>query len=143
MSKRLQLIVEQLNIQPDDYVLEIGCGHGVAATLVCERLDRGHLTAIDRSAKMIEATRRRNQHYIEAGKARFLVANLENLELGEQRFDKIFAVRVGIFQREPQRAQHLIERWLAPDGKIFVFLDRPSSTNLSEVYTHQQEQTSF
>ncbi len=87
MSERLKAIVDQLGIRPDHRVLEIGCGHGVAATMVCGRLDEGQLTAIDRSAKMIEAAARRNAAYVEAGKAEFLVASLEDLDLGERRFD--------------------------------------------------------
>ena len=81
MTERLRSVVEQLDLRPDDRVLEIGCGHGVAATLVCELLESGHLTAVDRSAKMIEAARRRNAAYVEAGRAEFLVAALEELEL--------------------------------------------------------------
>jgi ubiquinone/menaquinone biosynthesis C-methylase UbiE len=125
LSERLRAVVEQLQIGPNDRVLEVGCGHGVAATLVCERLEGGHLTAIDRSAKMIEAARRRNAAYIEAGKAEFLVAALEDLDLGDRRFDKIFAVRVGLFHREPERARRMAERWLAPGGTLLAAFDEP------------------
>jgi ubiquinone/menaquinone biosynthesis C-methylase UbiE len=125
MTERLRSVVEQLDIGPDDRVLEIGCGHGVAATLVCERLDGGRLTAIDRSAKMITAAARRNAAYVEAGKAEFLVADLEHLDLGDRRFDVIFAVRVGIFHREPERAHALVEPWLAPGGRVRAFFDLP------------------
>jgi ubiquinone/menaquinone biosynthesis C-methylase UbiE len=126
VSERLRSVVEQLDIRPDDRVLEIGCGHGVAATLVCERLEEGHLTAIDRSAKMIQAATRRNAAYVEAGSAEFLVAPLEDLDLGDRCFDKIFTVRVGLFYREPERARSIAERWLAPGGEVFVFFDLPS-----------------
>ena len=126
MTERLRSIVERLDLRPDDRVLEIGCGHGVAATYVCERLDGGHLTAIDRSPKMIEAARRRNAAYVEAGTAEFLVARLEDLELGDRRFDKIFAVRVGLFHRDPDRARGIVEAWLAPGGSVFTFFDPPT-----------------
>jgi ubiquinone/menaquinone biosynthesis C-methylase UbiE len=125
MSKRLRTIVERLDIQPGDRVLEIGCGHGIAATLVCERLDGGRLTAIDRSPKMIDAATRRNAAHVDAGRAEFLVGAFEEIDLGERRFDKIFAVRVGLFHREPERARALAERWLAPGGELFSFFDTP------------------
>lgn len=126
VSDRLRLIVERLDVQPHDRVLEIGCGHGVAAGLVCERLDGGSLVAIDRSPKMIEAARRRNAAHVDAGIAEFLVAALEDVDLGERRFDKILAVRVGFFHHEPERANALASRWLAPGGDQLVVYDAPS-----------------
>lgn len=125
MSERLRKVVDELDIQPADRVLEIGCGHGVAAGFVCERLESGRLTAIDRSRKMIEAARRRNAEHVEAGLAEFLVAELEHLDLGEVRFDKVFAVRVGLFHREPERARALVEPWLAPGGTVTSVFDPP------------------
>jgi ubiquinone/menaquinone biosynthesis C-methylase UbiE len=127
MTERLRAIVERLDVQPGDHVLEIGCGHGVAATYVCERLDGGRLTAIDRSPKMIAAAMRRNAAYVEAGTAQFLVARLEDLDLGDRRFDVIFAVRVGLFHREPERARALVEPYLAPAGRLHTSFDAPSS----------------
>jgi ubiquinone/menaquinone biosynthesis C-methylase UbiE len=125
VSERLRAIVERLDIRPGDRVLEIGCGHGVAATMVCERLQDGFLTAVDRSPKMIDAATRRNADHVAAGRAEFLVMGLENLELGRRRFDKIFAVRVGLFHRDPARARSLIEPWLAPGGEARAFFDEP------------------
>jgi ubiquinone/menaquinone biosynthesis C-methylase UbiE len=122
-------VVEELDIRPGDRVLEIGCGHGVAAALVCERLDGGQLTAIDRSPKMIEAAVRRNAAHIEAGKAEFLVGSVEDIDLGERRFDKILAVRVGLFHREPDRAHGIARRWLAPGGTVLAVYDAPARTD--------------
>jgi ubiquinone/menaquinone biosynthesis C-methylase UbiE len=126
VSDRLRKVVDGLDIRPGDRVLEIGCGHGVAATLVCERLETGRLTAVDRSPKMIEAAARRNAEHVEAGRAEFLVAQLEDLDLGDRRFDRIFAVRVGLFHREPDRARRLAERWLAPGGTVTAVFDPPT-----------------
>ena len=123
MSERLRRVVDRLDVRPGDRVLEIGCGHGVAATLVCER--GGRLTAIDRSPKMIEAAARRNAAYVADGTAEFLVGSLEELELGDRRFDRIFAVRVGLFHREPARARALARRWLAPGVGVSAVFDPP------------------
>jgi hypothetical protein len=53
--------------------------------------------------------------------------DLEYLDLGSRRFDLVFAVRVGLFHREPQRARALVEPWLAPGGRVEAFYDSPSS----------------
>jgi ubiquinone/menaquinone biosynthesis C-methylase UbiE len=121
VSERLGPLVDELGIEPGDRVLEIGCGHGVAATLICEA--GGQLTAVDRSPQMIEAASTRNASYVEAGQAEFLVQELEHLDLGERRFDKVLAVRVGLFPREPERSHALVEPWLAEGARIIAVYD--------------------
>ena len=71
------------------------------------------------------AARGRNARHVEAGTAEFLVAELESLDLGERRFDLAFAVRVGLFHSDPERAHALAERWLAPGGRVCSFFDPP------------------
>jgi ubiquinone/menaquinone biosynthesis C-methylase UbiE len=126
VSARLQSVVDRLGIRPHDRVLEIGCGHGVAATLVCERLEGGSYTAVERSAKMVEAAARRNSTFVAGGIAEFILGDRESIDLRERRFDTIFAVRVGLFHREPKRARALAERWLAPGGQLHAFYDQPT-----------------
>ena len=125
MSERLRGVVDQLAIRPHDRVLEIGCGQGVAATMVCQLLSTGTLTAIDRSTKMVEAATRRNAVHVASGKAEFLIASLEDMNLGDRRFDLVFAVRVGLFQRDPERAHALLQPWLAPGARVRTFYDVP------------------
>lgn len=120
-AERLVWAVEVLDVQPDDRLLEIGCGHGVAAWLVCERLDEGSILAIDRSPTMIEAATRRNADHVAAGRASFQVASLRQADLGDARFDKVFAIHVGVFLRgQPGRELAVVERHLADGGRFYL-----------------------
>ena len=125
MSGRIENFVESMKVQPGDRVLEIGCGHGVAATLICSKLVNGSFLAIDRSQKMVDAAAKRNEAFVEAGLAQFIKAELESADLGERKFDKVLAMRVRLFHSEPKQAQQLVMRWLAPNGKLFVQYDEP------------------
>ena len=120
-SERLVWAVETLAVEPDDRLLEIGCGHGVAVSLVCEKLDGGTITAIDQSTKMIEMAKKRNADHVAAGVASFRDASLHQADFDDSRFDKIFAIHVGVFLRgQPARELKIIKDHLAPDGSLYL-----------------------
>ena len=56
---RIRWAVDLMDVQPSDHVLEIGCGPGFGAELICERLETGKLFAIDRSESGVDRTKRR------------------------------------------------------------------------------------
>src|SRR5918994_7959222 len=122
-SERFVWAVDTLAPDPADRVLEVGCGHGVAVSLVCERLTSGRITAIDRSKKMIEMAARRNREHVAGGRAVLKTAALEKADFGDERFDKVFAFNVAPFWRQPKEALGIVRRHLAPDGAVYLFWD--------------------
>jgi SAM-dependent methyltransferase len=122
-SERFMWAVDTLALDPADHVLEVGCGHGVAVSLVCERLTRGRITAIDRSKKMIEMAARRNRAHIEGGRAVLKTVALEKADFGDERFDKVFAFNVAPFWLQPKEALGIVREHLAADGAIYLFWD--------------------
>ena len=122
-SDRFVWAVETLALDPADCVLEVGCGHGVAVSLVCQRLTGGQITAIDRSKKMIDMAARRNREYVSEDRAVLKTAALERADFGDERFDKVFAFNVAPFWLQPKEAFGIVRRHLAPGGAVYVFWD--------------------
>lgn len=129
IPERLVWTVERLKLAPDDRVLEIGCGPGVAAALVCDRLTTGKLTAIDRSEKAIAAAEKRNQAHIDAGKAEFRVMALEDAALNGNRFDKVFAVNVNVFWTHPGQGLDVVRELMEEDGILYLVYHPPAGTD--------------
>jgi SAM-dependent methyltransferase len=122
-SERFVWAVDTLEVRRSDRLLEVGCGHGVAVSLVCERLTTGRITAIDRSPAMIEMAARRNREHVAAGTAVLEAVALEDVDLGDQRFDKAFAFNVAPFWQQPQAALGALREHLARDGAVYLFWD--------------------
>jgi SAM-dependent methyltransferase len=128
--------VARLELTPTDRVLEIGCGHGVASTLACEAVTDGTFVGIDRSASMVASAQKRNQAHVDAGRARFVradLAELAPLDLGGGSFDKAFAVNVPAFVDQPGVAFDSIARALAPQGRWVVVYEPPAADRAQAV----------
>lgn len=135
VPERLRWAVETLDVSPGDHVLEIGCGPGVAADLLCRRLDGGRLLAIDRSPVAVDRATRRNAAHVAAGRAAFAVTPLAELETSE-RFDTVFAVNVNLFwTRPPTRELALIRGLLRPGGALHLFYEPPDPSRLARLAT--------
>lgn len=102
---RIRAAVDLLDVQPGQQLLEVGCGPGVAAALIAERIAPGRLVAIDRSATAVARARRRNAAAIAAGTVAVEQAALAAYDPGAERFDSIFAVDVNCFWTGPARAE--------------------------------------
>jgi ubiquinone/menaquinone biosynthesis C-methylase UbiE len=131
---RLLWAVERLSVEPDDHLLEIGCGGGVAISLICEQLGEGRILAIDRSPVMVDRATKRNEQHVASGKAAIQLAELEDLELPEGSFTKIFAVNVNLFWvRSPATELEIARRLLRPGGALFLFYDAPSKSKVKTI----------
>ncbi|WP_067438292.1 class I SAM-dependent methyltransferase [Nocardioides jensenii] len=121
---RIRWAVDVLDVQPADQILEIGCGQGHAAELICSRLETGKLLAIDRSESGVDRTKRRCGSYITAGRLAVRHIDLATLRVPVKRLDKVFAFNVNLFWvRDCQDELALLHERLSPGGTIALFYD--------------------
>jgi SAM-dependent methyltransferase len=123
-ADRMAWAVDQLGVTPSSRVLEVGCGHGLAVTLVCERLGAGRMVAVDRSPKMIAAAARRNAAHVAAGRLRLVEAPLESADLGADPFTHVFAFNVRAMAEPGSLA--VARSRLAAGGTVALFAQHPS-----------------
>lgn len=126
ISPRLAAIIDALPLRPGMRVLEIGCGPGVAARAVSQRIGNGHILAIDRSAKAIAQAMAGSVAELASGRLEFRCVAVEDFVLtqGERPYDLAFAVRVGALDgRHPDAGRIALDRIrqaLAQGGRLFI-----------------------
>ena len=131
---RVRWAVDRLDVQPSDEILEIGCGPGVAVSLVCDRLDGGSVTAIDRSATAIARATVRNAEHVASGRAVLRHTDLAAFSLPGKRFDKVFAVNVNLFWvPSAVTALALIAAHLRSRGSLFLFYETPDGGRAGQI----------
>ena len=121
---RLKWAVDVMDVQPGDNVLEIGCGPGYGAELICARLTTGKLFAIDRSESGVDRTRRRNQKAVDEGRLTVRQIDLATLRVPVKRLHKVFAFNVNLFWvRDCADEIALLHERVLPGGAFYVFYE--------------------
>jgi trans-aconitate methyltransferase len=121
---RIRWAVDFMDVQPSDHLLEIGCGPGAGAELICSRLETGKLFAIDRSESGVDRTKRRCAAYIKAGRLTVRQIDLATLRVPVKRLNKVFAFNVNLFWvRECADEVALLHERVLPGGAVYLFYE--------------------
>ena len=119
-SERLAWAADVVAPAPTDRILEVGCGHGVLLSLLAGRLTTGSAVGVDRSATMVAAAGRRNGAAVAAGTVVLVAAGLTDADLEGRAFDVVVSVNVRAFWTPPAPEWDVVERVLAPGGRVIV-----------------------
>ncbi|WP_110238772.1 class I SAM-dependent methyltransferase [Nocardioides gilvus] len=121
---RLRWAVDVMDVQPNDQVLEIGCGPGAGAELICAKLETGKLFAIDRSESGVDRTKRRNAKHVESGRLTVRQIDLATLRVPVKRLTKVFAFNVNLFWvRECPEEIALLHERVVPGGTVHLYYE--------------------
>lgn len=131
--ERFDWVATSLGLKPSDLVLEIGCGKGAAVRPIVEKLERGRMTAIDRSAKMVRLARERNTDLIQAGRLEVEEVALAHMLPKGRPFDIAFAIHVNVFWLDPRKEILSLEKLLQPGGRLHLFYQPPGEARGAEI----------
>lgn len=137
---RTRVAVDALEVAPDARVLEVGCGTGVAAQLLCSLVPDGHVTAVDRSARAVAHAERRLARWVEAGVADVVERDLLRFHGDGRPYDVVLAVDVNVFWTGPAHEECARLRDLvADDGVVHLWFDPPGPTDGAVVVARAAE----
>ncbi|WP_214844686.1 class I SAM-dependent methyltransferase [Exiguobacterium sp. s150] len=111
--------IEQLQIQPNDRILDVGCGAGDALAQMLRGYNHVHVTGLDRSPTIVRSALRRNRTDVQAGRANVVEGNLGTLPFPDVQFDRVFSIHTLYFWDDVPAVLDEIECVLAPGG-LFV-----------------------
>ncbi|GAA4694923.1 class I SAM-dependent methyltransferase [Nocardioides nanhaiensis] len=131
---RIRWAVDFMDVQPADNILEIGCGPGAAAELICSRLVTGKLFAIDRSESGVDRTKRRCAEHVESGRLTVRQIDLATLRVPVKRLTKVFSFNVNLFWvRSCAEEVALLHERVLPGGAVYLFYEAARPEQVPEI----------
>ncbi len=85
-----QWVCSQLNIEKNDYILDIGCGGGVNVKRFAEIIsDDGKVVGLDYSDVSVEKTTKLNEEFIKEGKVEVVEGSVSEMPFDDGTFDMV------------------------------------------------------
>jgi ubiquinone/menaquinone biosynthesis C-methylase UbiE len=109
-------MVDLLAVAPQDRVLEVGFGPGVALAELVARASDGFVAGVDASELMVRQARSRHAATIAAGQLEIRQGDASSLPYDDATFDKVCGSHVVYFWRDAPATVRELRRVLRPGG---------------------------
>jgi SAM-dependent methyltransferase len=114
--KGILIIMDRLNLSPEDEYFEIGCGGGQLLGIALERVK--FAAAVDHSPDMVALSKKNNQQHLKQKRTEILVGNAEQLPWPDNRFTAGASAHMFFFVEQPEKVLSEIYRVLQPGGRF-------------------------
>ncbi len=130
------LALEQLNLQPEDYVLEIGFGGGYLMDKIAATQIPSCIVGIDPSIDSLQVGKKKFNKQIAKGYIEIKQGSAESLPYGDRFFDKVCTVNTIYFWSDAKSVLHECYRVLKQGGKLVICYN-------SKAFLEQTELTKY
>lgn len=120
--------LKHLDIQPEDLILDIGCGGGININRMAKNAKKVY--GVDYSIESVKLSREVNDDYIKQGKVEVLEGNVACLPFEDNTFDIITAFETVYFWPEIEKSFNEVKRILKLGGIFLIVLESNGSDNL-------------
>jgi ubiquinone/menaquinone biosynthesis C-methylase UbiE len=128
-SKLRRWGLSHISINPDAYILDVGCGGGKAVRELAQISSNGKVCGIDYSEEMVKLARKINKKFVENGHVEIMHCSVSSLPFPDGTFNLVTAFETYYFWQNLIDDLKEIKRVLKPDGTLLI-------TN--EVYKHEK-----
>jgi SAM-dependent methyltransferase len=131
-------LFRRADFQPDQQVLDVGCGVGTSAIAIARRFG-ATVTAVDLSPIMLTRARSNVQHAGLTGQVTVSLGDILALDFPDHTFDRVVAEAVTMFVDRPRAVQELL-RVCKPAGRVLAtefFWREPPTAEAREVFLGQ------
>jgi ubiquinone/menaquinone biosynthesis C-methylase UbiE len=111
---------DQMSVQTDDHILEIGSGTGKLINKMALKIDNGFIEGIDFSSEMVSIARKRNKENIAQGKVKIVEGNFDEISYENDSFTKACSVNTLYFWPSPASTTKKLAEILKPGGKLVL-----------------------
>jgi ubiquinone/menaquinone biosynthesis C-methylase UbiE len=109
-----------MDLQPNDRVLDLGCGTGWASRRLAHIVTSGEVVGIDVADEML---RRAEQASAGIRNVRYVWGSAENIPAENNYFTKVLSVESFYYYADQGRALDELHRVIAPRGRLFILIN--------------------